>query len=182
MLKFGIVDFDTSHVVAFTQILNDEKRPDHIPGAKVVAAFKGGSADVKESSSRIDGFTKTLQEKYGDDVRALLQQGSELPWSRYVEALLEMARLRAEAEAAMAGLDAILLPATPYVAPVIGQPLERGTLLGFTRPFNVSGQPVITLPATTSGLPVGIQVIGRCGAERGLVEVALALEAEWRAS
>src|SRR5438067_3136903 len=118
-----------------------------------------------------------VPEKYGEDVRALLKQGSELPWSRYVEALLEMARLRAEAEAAMADLDAILLPATPYVAPVIGQPLERGTLLGFTRPFNVSGQPVITLPATTSGLPVGIQVIGRCGAERGLVEVALALEA-----
>jgi Asp-tRNA(Asn)/Glu-tRNA(Gln) amidotransferase A subunit family amidase len=123
-----------------------------------------------------------VPEKYGEDVRALLQQGSEVPRGRYVEALLEMSRLRAEADAAMGELDALLLPVTPYVAPVIGQPLERGTLLGFTRPFNVSCQPVIALPAPTTGLPVGIQVVGRSGAERRLVEAALALEAEWRAS
>jgi len=115
-------------------------------------------------------------------VRALLEQGSRVPRQRYVEALLEMSRLRAEADAALAALDAILLPVSPYVAPLIGQALERGTLLGFTRPFNVSGQPVIALPAPTTGLPVGIQVIGRSGTERELVEVALALEAEWRAS
>jgi len=123
-----------------------------------------------------------VPEKYGEDVRALLEQGSRVPRQRYVEALLEMSRLRAEADAALAGLDAILLPVSPYVAPLIGQVLERGTLLGFTRPFNVSGQPVIALPAPTTGLPVGIQVIGRSGTERDLVDVALALEAEWRAS
>jgi aspartyl-tRNA(Asn)/glutamyl-tRNA(Gln) amidotransferase subunit A len=122
-----------------------------------------------------------VPEKYGEDVRALLEQGSRVPRERYVQALLEMSRLRAEADAALAELDALLLPVTPYVAPVIGQPLERGTLLGFTRPFNVCGQPVISLPAPTTGLPVGMQVVGRCGAERELVEAALALEAEWRA-
>jgi predicted dehydrogenase len=68
VLKIGIIGLDTSHVVAFTQLLNDEKNPNHIPGAKVVAAFKGGSNDIKDSFGRLDGFTKTLQEKWGVEI------------------------------------------------------------------------------------------------------------------
>ncbi|MBV8879519.1 MAG: Gfo/Idh/MocA family oxidoreductase [Planctomycetaceae bacterium] len=67
-IKIGIVGLDTSHVVAFTQLLNDAKNPNHIPGAKVVCAFKGGSPDIESSASRIDGFTKTLQEKWGVEI------------------------------------------------------------------------------------------------------------------
>jgi len=67
-IKVGIVGLDTSHVVAFTQLLNDPKNPNHIPGARVVAAFKGGSPDVESSSTRLEGFTKTLQEKWGVEI------------------------------------------------------------------------------------------------------------------
>jgi len=67
-LKIGIIGLDTSHVVAFTQLLNDPKNPGHVPGCKVVAAFKGGSPDVEASSSRLEGFTKTLQEKWGVEI------------------------------------------------------------------------------------------------------------------
>ena len=68
VLKIGIVGLDTSHVVAFTSLLNDPKNPNHVPGCKVVAAFKGGSADIKDSIGRLDGFTKTLQEKWGVEI------------------------------------------------------------------------------------------------------------------
>jgi hypothetical protein len=64
-VKVGIIGLDTSHVTAFTQILNDEKDPKHVPGAKVVAAYKGGSSDIESSASRVEGYTKELQEKYG---------------------------------------------------------------------------------------------------------------------
>ena len=64
-IRIGIVGLDTSHVEAFTQLLNDPKNPGHIPGAKVVAAFKGGSPDVEASATRVDKFTKTLAEKWG---------------------------------------------------------------------------------------------------------------------
>lgn len=67
-IKVGIIGLDTSHVVAFTQLLNDAKNPNHIPGAKVVCAFKGGSPDVESSASRVEGFTKTLQEKWGVEI------------------------------------------------------------------------------------------------------------------
>ena len=46
-LRIGIIGTDTSHVPAFTRTLNDPNAPDHIPGARVVAAYKGGSKDVK---------------------------------------------------------------------------------------------------------------------------------------
>jgi len=67
-IKIGIIGLDTSHVVAFTSLLNDPKNPNHVPGCKVVAAFKGGSPDIESSSSRIEGFTKTLQEKWGVEI------------------------------------------------------------------------------------------------------------------
>jgi|SRR5579872_3295084 len=67
-VRIGIVGLDTSHVVAFTQLLNDSKAANYVPGAKVVCAWKGGSPDVESSSSRIEGFTKTLQEKWGVEI------------------------------------------------------------------------------------------------------------------
>jgi predicted dehydrogenase len=63
--RLGIIGLDTSHVIAFTKILNQEDHKDHVPGARVVAAFKGGSPDVKSSYSRVDGFTNQLREDYG---------------------------------------------------------------------------------------------------------------------
>ena len=67
-LKLGIVGTDTSHVVAFTAALNDPSSPDHVAGARVVAAYKGGSPDLPASRDRIEGFTKTLREKYGVEI------------------------------------------------------------------------------------------------------------------
>jgi Oxidoreductase family, NAD-binding Rossmann fold len=63
-LRLGIVGTDTSHVIAFTKILNDASQPDHVPGARVVAAYKGGSKDIKESYERVDKFAEELKTKW----------------------------------------------------------------------------------------------------------------------
>ena len=63
-LRVGLIGLDTSHVIAFTQLLNDPTHRDHVPGARVVAAFKGGSPDVEASATRVDGFTATLRDKW----------------------------------------------------------------------------------------------------------------------
>jgi predicted dehydrogenase len=60
-----MIGLDTSHVTAFTKLLNDTTHKDHVPGGKVVVAFKGGSPDIESSWSRVDGYTRELQEKYG---------------------------------------------------------------------------------------------------------------------
>lgn len=64
-LRLGLIGLDTSHVIAFTSRFNEPDNPNHVPGGRVVAAFKGGSADIESSHTRVEGYTKTLVEKYG---------------------------------------------------------------------------------------------------------------------
>ena len=73
-LRLGIVGTDTSHVIGFATAFNDPSSPDHVPGARVVAAFKGGSPDIPASRDRIDGFTRQLQEKYGVEIVATIAE------------------------------------------------------------------------------------------------------------
>ncbi|MBV9085346.1 MAG: Gfo/Idh/MocA family oxidoreductase [Acidobacteriaceae bacterium] len=63
-LRLGIIGTDTSHATAFTRILNDATAPDHVPGARVVAAWKGGSPDIPESANRIDNYANELKDKW----------------------------------------------------------------------------------------------------------------------
>jgi hypothetical protein len=63
-LRLGIIGLDTSHVREFTRMLNDPSARDHVPGARVIAAYKGGSPDVQSSASRVEGFTAELRDKW----------------------------------------------------------------------------------------------------------------------
>lgn len=63
-LRLGIIGTDTSHATAFTQILNDESSPDHVPGGRVVAAYKGGSPDVESSAARVEKFAAELRTRW----------------------------------------------------------------------------------------------------------------------
>jgi Oxidoreductase family, NAD-binding Rossmann fold len=63
-IRLGIIGTDTSHVIAFTQMLNDSSSPDYVPGARVVAAYKGGSPDVESSYKRVDKFAEELKTKW----------------------------------------------------------------------------------------------------------------------
>lgn len=63
-MRLGIIGTDTSHVVAFTRVLNDPANPDHIPGFRVVAAVKGGSMDIPSSKSRIEEYSEELRDKW----------------------------------------------------------------------------------------------------------------------
>ncbi|MGH9840663.1 MAG: Gfo/Idh/MocA family protein [Blastocatellia bacterium] len=73
-LRIGIIGCDTSHVTAFTKLLNDKNDPNHVPGARVVAAFKGGSADVESSRTRVDRFTAELKEKWGVEIVGSIEE------------------------------------------------------------------------------------------------------------
>ncbi|UCG49196.1 MAG: Gfo/Idh/MocA family oxidoreductase [Phycisphaerales bacterium] len=72
LFRIGMIGLDTSHVTAFTKLIND-RRAQH--GCKVVAAYPGGSPDIPSSANRLEGYTKELREKYGveivDDIEQL---------------------------------------------------------------------------------------------------------------
>jgi hypothetical protein len=67
-LRAGIIGLDTSHVVAFTQTLNNPKAAGVLSRVRVVAAYPGGSTDIPDSKNRLEGFTKTLREKFGVEI------------------------------------------------------------------------------------------------------------------
>ncbi len=118
-------------------------------------------------------------EKYGADVIGHIRRGLEVLAIDFEAALRALPRLREQARQAMEDIDALVLPATAIVAPPISAGGEvREPLARFTRPFNTTGQPVVALPAPASGLPVGIQVVGRTNAET--LSVAAWLERRWR--
>jgi Oxidoreductase family, NAD-binding Rossmann fold len=63
-LRVGIIGTDTSHATDFTELLNNRTNRQYIPGARVVAAFKGGSPDIPSSWSRVEGYAAQLQKKH----------------------------------------------------------------------------------------------------------------------
>jgi amidase len=82
--------------------------------------------------------------------------------------------------------DVIVSPTVACLAPVVGsfrdldgEGLFRAVapLAAFTAPFNVSGQPAVSLPLSTTsrGLPIGLQLIGRAGADRLLLALSARL-------
>jgi predicted dehydrogenase len=65
LLKVGIIGLDTSHVTAFTDLINrDNKGP--LENIRIVAAYPGGSPDldISVSPKRLPLFTKILREKH----------------------------------------------------------------------------------------------------------------------
>ena len=87
------------------------------------------------------------------------------------------------------GHDLLLTPTIAEPPPPLGtfdsppdNPLHglfrAAELVPFTPPFNVTGQPAISLPLTEhDGLPVGVQLFGRPAQEGALLAVAAQLEA-----
>jgi predicted dehydrogenase len=64
-MRLGMIGLDTSHATAFTRLINDTSARDHVPGGRVVVAFKGGSPDIASSWSRVEEYTRELQDKHG---------------------------------------------------------------------------------------------------------------------
>ncbi|THF84486.1 Gfo/Idh/MocA family protein [Cohnella fermenti] len=64
-LKLGVIGLDTSHVVAFAELLNDPNHPYHIPGGSIQAAYPGtASPDFELSCARLQPFTEELTNKF----------------------------------------------------------------------------------------------------------------------
>lgn len=84
--------------------------------------------------------------------------------------------------------DVLLLPTSPVPPPRVGElapdvPLAQllgglGRITALTMPFDVTGQPAISLPLheSASGLPIGVQLVAAYGREDVLLRLAAQLE------
>ena len=61
-LRVGVIGLDTSHAIAFTEILNTPKPAGADYGCKVVAAYPQGSRDIVASTSRVLEYTAKMKE------------------------------------------------------------------------------------------------------------------------
>jgi hypothetical protein len=67
-IRLGLVGTDTSHVTAFAKLLNDTAAAGHVPGARIVAAYKGGTPDNETSRKYIDQYTEELRTRWGVEI------------------------------------------------------------------------------------------------------------------
>jgi len=63
--RIGMIGLDTSHVTAFTKIINDREKEF---GCKVVVGYPGGSPDIKDSAGRVQQFTNEMKDVYGVEI------------------------------------------------------------------------------------------------------------------
>jgi aspartyl-tRNA(Asn)/glutamyl-tRNA(Gln) amidotransferase subunit A len=139
------------------------------------------------------GYFPTRAADYGEEVRQRIDSGAKISAVRYLAGFDVQKRLLAEFDAAFEQVDAIVAPTVPVPAPLIGaesvqidgeQVGARPAIVGHCRPANFSGLPAISIPCgfTGSGLPVGLQLIGRAFDEATLLRIAFSYERtkDWR--
>jgi aspartyl-tRNA(Asn)/glutamyl-tRNA(Gln) amidotransferase subunit A len=126
-------------------------------------------------------------EDYGAQVRMRLENGLAIPAVTYLEAMRWRGAALSAHATAVAGIDAVIAPVSPIPAPTIAESDVGGgpgaeaviqRLTRFTRPVNYLGVPSLAIPSgfTRSGLPVGMQLIGRSFDEATLLRIGAAFQ------
>jgi aspartyl-tRNA(Asn)/glutamyl-tRNA(Gln) amidotransferase subunit A len=124
---------------------------------------------------------------YGAQVLMRLQNGLSIPAVSYLEAMRWRGPALAAYLAAVEGTDAVIAPVAPMPAPTIAESdvgishdaeavIQRVTR--FTRPINYLGLPSLSIPTgfAKTGLPVGMQIIGRSFDEAMLIRIGAAFQ------
>ncbi len=168
----------------------------------VPAYYTIASAEASSNLERYDGvkygfrapgenlnamYRRTRSEGFGAEVKRRILLGtfvlSEGYYDAYYLRALKVRRLICDAfSEAFSSYDLILGPVAPSPAPRLGESLKEPLKMYmsdlYTVPANLAGLPAISLPASCSGdgLPIGVQLIGRLGGEKRLLNAAYALE------
>ena len=135
-----------------------------------------------EAAIALEAFERAAPERLTDATRAQIAEGFAIPAVWHLRALAFRQKLASEFHAALEGADALILPTAPTVAP--GNAAEVGSnddlaQMLCTIPFNMTGQPAITLPlrCEPGTLHAGLQLVGRFGEDAALLCVAKVVEA-----
>jgi AtzE family amidohydrolase len=145
--------------------------------AYVISASEGAALHLERLRTRARDFDPAVRDR--------LIAGAMVPASLVVKAQKFRRWYREQVLALFAQVDAILAPATPCTAPLIGQQtfvLDGVTLpvranLGiYTQPISFIGLPVVAVPVPLKPLPIGIQIIAAPWREDVALRIAHALE------
>lgn len=136
-----------------------------------------------------DMYEKTRAEGFGREVQRRIMVGTYVLSAGFYDAYYNRARkvrtlIKRDFEQVFAaGVDAILAPTTPSAAFGIGEvskadPVEMYLNDVFTVTLNLAGLPGVSVPTglSSTGLPLGLQLIGRPWEEGDLLNIAHSLE------
>jgi aspartyl-tRNA(Asn)/glutamyl-tRNA(Gln) amidotransferase subunit A len=145
-------------------------------------------AEAARYHQKMDWFPRHSAD-YGEDVRSRLEIGVRVSASAYLEALEQREAFISQFHASLAdaSVDALVVPTVPIPAPLIGEEstsidgkdhATRALLLRLNRPANLAGLPAISIPCglTSSGLPIGMQLIGSASKDTSLLSIASKVE------
>lgn len=151
------------------------------------------SISLAEGAAAHEAWLHARPEGYGADVRQRMRLGMLVPATTYLKAQRLRAALGRELAQLFQKVDVLLTPTVAIPAPKleagpgeIGAPTGalRNTLRRFTQPFNLTGNPALTVPCGFSrdGLPIGLQLVGRAFDEARLFNLGYAYEqsASWK--
>jgi aspartyl-tRNA(Asn)/glutamyl-tRNA(Gln) amidotransferase subunit A len=134
----------------------------------------------------IETYLKSRSENLGEEVRRRIMLGTYALSKGYYDAYYRQARkvqtlIRRAYASAFEQVDVIVTPTAPSTAFKLGEkmsdPLAMYLEDVYTVGANVAGLPAISLPCgTDEGLPVGLQFIGKMGADGGLLSTARVFE------
>lgn len=120
--------------------------------------------------------------EYGPALAGLIGIGRGIDGMTLAAAGIRRAEFRGRIEALFETIDVLLMPAMHLAAPTLAQ-LDAGAegmprVLRFTTPFNLSGNPSLTLPGgqTAEGFPIGFQIVGRHGEEATVLRAGHAFQ------
>lgn len=121
---------------------------------------------------------------YVDGTRRMLEFGLLIPAGNIEAAHRARQHLRLEIAATFASerLDALVTPTLPRTAPALDRmdpTVDVPGLIPYTAPWNVTGQPALTVPCgfDDDGLPIGLQIVGRPLDESTMLRIGHAYEA-----
>jgi aspartyl-tRNA(Asn)/glutamyl-tRNA(Gln) amidotransferase subunit A len=123
---------------------------------------------------------------FGADVRRRLEEGAKTSSTEYALARRTQAEVKKRFELFFEAHDLLILPTTPIPAPLIEgtDAVEQAArLTRFTAPFNLAGLPALSIPCgfTSSGLPIGLQIVARAWGDAKALNAGYAFEqaTEW---
>lgn len=142
---------------------------------------------AKEAKDLLELYMKTRQEGFGPEVKRRIMLGTYVLSAGYYDAYYGKAQavrtlVCRDFAAAFREVDLIVTPATPTPAFRLGEksedPLQMYLSDIFTISANLAGLPAIALPCgfSTTGLPIGVQLIGRAFEEETVLRAAHAYE------
>ncbi len=154
-----------------------------------LARYDGVKYGLRVPGARdlIDMYSRTRGAGFGAEVKRRVMLGTYALSAGYYDAYYGKAlRVRTlvqrDFQRAFERVDVIVAPTTPGVAFKMGEredPLQMYLNDVFTIPVNLAGLPGVSIPGgfTQTGLPVGLQIIGKAFDEATVLRVARAYEA-----